>query len=131
MTNTLLLTVFGAAIVLTLLSAWTFSGYAYYLIIFLYAAGFLVDIVGGYFAKGSWDLKGISIDVCIFGFLLYFVTIQKVTGQKVSSAVSGRTYKAYLIENNRYHGFLKFVSHLPIVLVVGGICIAVYWKFAS
>jgi hypothetical protein len=130
-TNTLLLVVFAIAIALTLLSAWTFWRYAYYVIISLFAAGFMVDIFGSYLSQGSWDLKAISVDVCIFGFLLYFVTIQNVTGRKVSSVVSGEAYKAFLLENNKYRGFFRFIYHLPVVLIVGGVCTAIYWKFLS
>jgi hypothetical protein len=116
---------------MTLLSAWTFSSYAYYAIISLFAAGFILDLVGGYLNQGAWDLKGIAIDLCVFGFLFYFVTVQKVMGLKVSAVATGNAYKTFLVENNKYHGFLKFVYHLPVVLIVVGVCVAVYWKFLS
>ena len=49
----------------------------------------------------------------------------------MSSLVSGKVYKAFLIDNNKYYGFYKFVYYLPIPLIVGGVCTAAYWKFAS
>src|SRR5262245_28331667 len=131
MINTLLLTLFGIAITLTLLSAWTRSGYAYYTIVSFFAAGFILDLVRDYLSQGTWDPKAIAINVCVFGFLFYFVTVQKEMGRKVSAVTSGNAYKTFLLENNKYHGFLKFVYHLPIVLIVVGVCVAVYWKFLS
>jgi hypothetical protein len=131
MINTLLLLTFGIAIVLTLLSAWIVSSHAYYAIVSLFAAGFVLDLVGDYLSRGAWNLKGIGIDVCVFGFLFYFVTVQKVMGLKVSSVTTGDAYKTFLLENNKYHGFLKFVYYLPFALIVLGVCIAVYWKFLA
>jgi hypothetical protein len=131
MTNVLLVILFGTAIVLTLLSAWTFSRYAYYLLVALFAAGFLVDVVSQYTTSGKWDLTGLAIDLCIFGFLFYFITVQNVMGHKVTAVVTGPQYKDFLVEKNKYHGFLKFVYHLPFVLIVLGVCIAVYWKFLA
>jgi hypothetical protein len=129
--NTLMAIVFGIAVVLTLLSAWMYASYGYHAIIGLFAAGFAIDVVSNFFTHGAWDLRTMSIDACVFGFLLYFVTVQTVTRRKVSSVVSGREYKAFLVENQKYYGFYKFVCYLPIILIVGGVCIAVYWKFLS
>ena len=131
MMNTLLVIVFGLAIALTLLSAWTFSSYGYYAIVVLFAAGFSLDLVGSYLSQGTVDPKTIAIDACIFGVLFYFVTVQKVTGRKVSAVVTGDAYKAFLLENNKFHGFLKFVYRLPIILIAVGVGVAVYWKFLS
>jgi len=116
---------------LTLFSAWTRSGYAYYAIVSLFAAGFILDLVRDYLSRGTWDPKAIAIDACVFGFLFYFVTVQKEMGRKVSAVASGDAYRTFLLENNKYRGFLKFVYHLPIVLIVVGVCVAVYWKFSS
>ena len=131
MMNALLIVVFGLAIVLTLISAWTLSSYAYHAIVVLFAAGFILDLIGSYLSRGMVDPKTIAIDACIFGFLFYFVTVQKVTGRKISAVVTGNAYKTFLLENNKYHGFLKFVHHLPIVLIMAGVGVAVYWKFLS
>jgi hypothetical protein len=49
----------------------------------------------------------------------------------VTSVVSGKQYKAFLVENNKYHGFHKFFYYLPIVLIVSGVYVAVYWNFLS
>jgi hypothetical protein len=131
MITTLLLAAFGIAILLTLFSAWTRSSYAYYAIVSLFAFGFALDLAGSYLSQGTWDPKAIAIDMCVFGFLFYFVTVQKVMGRKVSAVATGDTYKTFLIENNKYHGFLKFVYHLPMVLILVGVCVAVYWKFLA
>lgn len=131
MITTLLVIVFAIAIALTLFSAWTFSTYAYYAIVSLFAAGFILDVVGSYLTLGTWDASAIAIDLCVFGFLFYFVTVQKVTGRKVSAVVTGRAYKTFLLENNKYHGFLKFMYHLPVLLIVLSVCVAVYWKYLS
>jgi hypothetical protein len=76
---TLLAFVFAIAIVPTLSSAWMCVLGAYYVIIGLLAAGFTIDVVRNFFAHGVWDLKTIPIDACVFGFLLYFVTVRAVT----------------------------------------------------
>lgn len=131
MITTLLLVAFGFAIALTLLSAWTRSDYGYYAIVSLFAVGFALDLVGSYISQGRWDPKAIAIDLCVFGALFYFVTVQRVMGRKVSAVASGDAYKTFLVENNKYRGFLKFVYHLPIMLIVVGVCVAVYWKFLA
>lgn len=131
MTNILLLTMFGIAIALTLLSAWVYSSFAYYLIVFSYVAGFATDIVSSYVTEGTWNPKMLFGEACIFGCLFYFVTIHKITGQKVSGVVTGKTYKDFLIDHNMFYGFYKFIYYLPIPLIAVGVCTAVYWKFAS
>lgn len=131
MTNVLLLIVFAIAIALTLLSAWTRSRFAYYTIVCLFAAGFMLDLVHGYSSRGTWDPRAIAIDVCVFGFLLYFITVQNVMGRKVSAVATNNEYKNFLLKNNKYRGFLKFVYHLPFVVIVMGIGIAVFWEFLA
>jgi hypothetical protein len=129
MATALMLVLFALAIALTLLSAWTFSIYAYRVIVLLFASGFLLDLASEYLHQGTWNSKTIAIDGCVFGALFYFVTVQKVMGRKVSEVATNDTYKAFLLENNKYNGFLRMVYYLPFVLVAVGVCAAVYWKY--
>lgn len=129
--NVLLIVIFGVAIGLTLMSGWMYSTYLYYAIVGLFAAGFVVDVVGDFVRHGVWDWKAIVVDLWIFGLIFYFIAVQKLTSRRLSSAVSGGAFKAYLVENNAYSGFPKFVHLLPRALIVVGIAAAAYWKFVA
>jgi len=119
----------GLAVILTALSAWVYSNYAYYLIILSFATVLIMDVVRDYRLHGSWNLMTILADALGFGFLFYFVTVQKITGRRVTSIVSGDEYKTYLVEHGKFHGAYKVIYHLPIGLIAVAFAAAAYWKF--
>jgi hypothetical protein len=128
MTVSLIIVVLGLGITLIAISAWLYSVYAYYLILLSFATVAIADVVASYRSHGSWDLMIIFGDALGFGFMFYFVTVQKITGRKVSSIVSGDEYKTYLLKQNKFFGAYKFIYHLPLVLIVVAFAGGAYWK---
>lgn len=129
MQNILLVLIFGAAVVLTLLSAWTWSNFAYYVLVALFAGSFILFVVTEYFAQGVWSPKTIFISGLAFVMFHYVVSVQKVTGRKVWEVTSNEDYKTFLIERNMYRGFPKFLYFYPLAFFVIGLPGAIYLKF--
>ena len=129
MDTTAIAIVFAIALILTLLSTWRVSPFFYYAILVLYAVGLVLDLVGVYRASGRWDWQAAVLDALFYGFIFYYVTMQKLMGRKVYEIAAVDALRAHLLERNSYHAWHKALVYLPAVLIVGGIIWAIYWKF--
>lgn len=122
---------FVAAIALILSSAWLASRTAYYAILVLLAAGFLLAEVSAKESTASMRALTILVDVVIFGALFYFVTVQQLMGRRFYDVTSRAAFREALQEQKAFSGFARFVYYLPIGLTVGAIAAAAIGSYLS
>lgn len=118
-----------AAIALIAFSAWLASRSAYIGILVLLAAAFILAEVRE--TAQPLSLVGVGLNVVIFGAFVYFVTVQYLLRRKVTDVARLDEFKDAMLASNRFAGAVKAIYHLPVVLLLVGVCIAIVGTLQS
>ena len=118
-----------AAVALIAFSAWLASRSAYIGILFLLATSFVLAELRDTALPPS--LVGIGLNIVIFGAFVYFVTVQFLLHRKVTDVARRDEFKDAMVASNRFTGVVKVIYHLPVALLVAGICIAIVGALQS
>jgi hypothetical protein len=118
-----------AAVTLIAFSAWLASRFAYIGILMLLATAFVLAELRDTALPPS--LVGIGLNIVIFGAFVYFVTVQYLLNRKVTDVARRDEFKDAMIASNRFTGAVKVIYHLPVALLVAGVCIAIVGALQS
>ena len=115
-------TLFVIATLLLICSAWRVGRSGYFATLATLGAALVVGEVSSTSADGR--ILRLCFDVIFFGFVFYYVSVQKFMGRSASNITTRDEYRDALVEQEKFTGFAKFIYHLPIPLFICAIVIA-------
>jgi hypothetical protein len=127
--NILLIGSFVTAVILIAASAWLFSRVAYIAILLLMG----VTMVLAIFREPLGEIQplGAAIGIVVYGAFVYFVSVQFLMQRRVSEVATRADFKRAMESSDRFHGLIKALYHLPVVLLIGGILVGVLGKLSE
>ena len=111
-----------ATLALILASAWLVSRAAYLAILALTALTLATAELRS--SPTEVDPLVIAVDIVIFGFIFYFVTVQKLMKRKASQITSREDFKSEMESQGQFTDAIRGLYHLPVGLLLAGIATA-------
>ena len=111
-----------AAIALMAFSAWLASRSAYIGILALLAVALVLAELRD---TAQPSIVGVGLNLVIFGAFVYFVTVQYLMRRRVTHVATRDEFKEAMVATNRFNGAIKAIYHLPVVLLIVGIGVAI------
>jgi hypothetical protein len=127
--NIILIGSFIGATLLIASSAWLFSRVAYWAILVLLGMAIAAALLKN--ASAGIEPLGIAVAIIVYGAFIYFVTVQSLMQRKVTDVATRDDFKREMEASNRFRGPIKLLYHLPIMLLVVGILVAVIGKLSA
>lgn len=118
-----------AAIALMAFSAWLASRSAYIGILGLLGVALMLAEFRDAAQPVSFVRVGLSL--VIFGAFVYFVSVQYLMRRRITDVATRDEFKEAMVNSDRFTGAVKAIYHLPLVLLVLGICVAVVGALQS
>jgi hypothetical protein len=120
---------FALGTILIACSAWLFSRAAYWAILALLAGAIFLAITH----KGLAEVQplGAALALVVYGAFVYFVSVQSLMQRKVTEITTREDFKREMQSANRFHGHVRAIYYLPLVLLFVGIAIGVIGKLSE
>ena len=112
-----------AAITLIAFSAWLASRAAYIGILALMAVALI--LAGTRDGAQPVSVVAVGLNLVIFGAFVYFVSVQYLLRRRVTHVARRDEFKDAMVASNRFTGAVRAIYHLPVVLLIVGICVAI------
>lgn len=125
--NIILIGSFVGAVILIASSAWLFSRVAYWAILVLLGVAMALAMLRE--ASAMIEPLGAAIAIIVYGAFIYFVSVQCLMQRRVTDVATRDDFRRAMEASNRFHGHIKALYYLPVVLLVGGILVGVIGKF--
>lgn len=127
--NILLIGSFVCAVMLVAASAWLFSRAAYLAILLLLGLSTVLAVFKE--PLGTIQPLGAAIAIIVYGAFVYFVSVQFLMKRRVTDVASRADFRRAMETVDRFHGLVKALYHLPVILLLAGIVVGVLGKLSE
>jgi hypothetical protein len=77
------------------------------------------------------QLLGAGVAIVVYGGFVYFVSVQFLMQRRVTEIASRLEFRRAMETTNRFHGLIKALYQLPLILLVAGILLGVLGKLSE